>query len=87
MLIIFGTAYKNNKYKLNTNYFNEIIDLFISIYINNMTIKNNRKYVIRKLKNNDPKKPYYVNNKGKNINNSQIPHNSNLRFLYFCTLM
>ena len=37
-----------------------------------MTIKNNRKYVIRKLKNNDPKKPYYVNNKGKNINNSQI---------------
>jgi DNA topoisomerase-1 len=34
-----------------------------------MTIKNNRNYVVRKLRNNNPKKPYYVDKKGKNLNN------------------
>ena len=37
-----------------------------------MTIKNNRNYVIRKLKNNNPKEPYYLNKNGKTISNSKI---------------
>lgn len=37
-----------------------------------MTIKNNRNYVIRKLKNNNPKQPYYLNKSGKNISNQNI---------------
>lgn len=36
-----------------------------------MTINNSRNFIIRKLKNKDPKKPYYIDKKGKNINNSK----------------
>ena len=37
-----------------------------------MTIKNNRNYIVRKLRNNNPKKPYYVDKKGKNVNNQTL---------------
>lgn len=35
-----------------------------------MTINDKRNYVIRKLRNNDPKKPYFINKRGQNINSS-----------------
>ena len=37
-----------------------------------MTIKNNRHYIVRKLRNNNPKKPFYVDKRGNNINNQSI---------------
>ena len=37
-----------------------------------MTIKDNRDYIIRKLRNKDPKKPYYLNKRGHNINSTNI---------------
>ena len=37
-----------------------------------MTIKNNRNYVIRKLENNNKNKPYFLNMKGEQINDSSI---------------
>lgn len=37
-----------------------------------MTIKNKRNYIVRKLRNKDPKKPYFVDKKGKNINNKNL---------------
>ena len=33
-----------------------------------MTINEKRNYVIRKLRNNDPKKPYFINKRGQNVN-------------------